>query len=112
MIMIVGFDGSGSQAGDAGEAAVYFESFFRKERLISLPPLGLRSAIQSALRAESPGLKSHYYEVAHELLLKSGYIVPLGQLKLEQYYPATISNIIWGDQIGGYPEYEFMRQQG
>jgi hypothetical protein len=112
MMMIVGFDGSGSQAGDAGEAAVYFESFFRKERLVALPPLGLKSAILSALHAENPESKSHFYGVAHELLLRSGYIVPLGQLKLEQYYPATISNIIWGDQIGGYPEYELMRQQG
>jgi hypothetical protein len=112
MLAIVGFDGSGSQAGDSGEAAVYFESFFRNERIIPVPVQGLKSAIKKALHADNFLKKSHYYEVAHELLLRSGYIVPLGQLKLEQYYPSTISNIIWGDQIGGYPEYALMRRDG
>lgn len=109
MISLVGFDSSGSISASTGEAAVYFESFFRPERLIreELKVVGtkVRSALETGARS---ALKSQLYREAHRALLESHYVVPIGQLQSKQYYPNYLDNIVWEDQIGGYPRIDLM----
>lgn len=48
---------------------------------------------------------------AHLELLRSGYVIPLGQLVAEQKYPANIKNIVFADRIHGFPAIQEMELQ-
>jgi ABC-type transport system substrate-binding protein len=107
-LAVIGFDSSGSQDSDSGEASIFFESFIRDERLVSSVPKGLTRAVEKAAQASARADKIEFYRQAHKILLDSGYVLPVGQLKASQYYPKRFSNIQWADRISGFPAIEKM----
>ena len=111
---VIGFDSSSSTGANARDAAAFFENFTRpnrSQRLISQPVEGLEERVRFALGEAQPEVKDSEYRKAHRILLESGYVIPLGQLETEQYYPKYIGNISWSDTISGYPRIDLMQFQ-
>ena len=108
-LAVIGFDSSGSQESTLGESSIYFESFIRDQRLIAEPPKGLHEAIMNAAKANLRTEKIELYRKAHKILLDSGYVLPLGQLKSKQYYPKSLTQIQWADRISGFPQLDRAR---
>ncbi len=108
-VAVIGFDSSGSMNADANESSLFFESFIRKERLISKTIKGLSDLVDRAAQSKSKLEKDQLYRSAHEILLKSGYVIPLGQLDTTQYYPPDIENVVWADRVSGFPKIHEMR---
>ena len=52
-----------------------------------------------------------HIEAAHRALLKSGFIIPLGQLMSKQLYPPRIKNIHLADRIHGFPDIHVMEME-
>jgi len=102
-VAVIGFDSSGSKNSISGETSIFFESFIRERRLISDIPKGLPDNVAEAAASSNSTKKAKLYREAHRILLRSGYIYPLGQLISVQYYPENIENIVWGDRISGFP---------
>ena len=108
---VIGFDSSTSDSSAYAEAATFFETFIRDaraERLISQAVPGLAVLVRTAAQSNDPAAKTDTYRKAHQLLLDSGYVVPLGQLDLDQFYPKTIQHIVWSDRISGFPDISLM----
>ncbi len=108
---VIGFDSSTSDSSAYAETATFFESFIREqrsERLITQPVVGLANLVKTAAQATDPSTKSEIYRKAHQLLLDSGYVIPLGQLDTAQHYPKWVRNISWSDQISGFPNIALM----
>lgn len=108
---VIGFDSSTSDSSAYAEAATFFESFIRQsrsERLITQPVSGLNDLVKIAAQAHDLTVKTAAYRKAHQLLLDSGYVVPLGQLDTSQYYPKVIRHIMWSDRISGFPDISLM----
>lgn len=111
---VIGFDSSTSLASSYAEASTFFESFFRTERaerIISQPVPGLEQIIVSAIQASSLITKERLYLDGHKILLKSGYVIPLGQLEDDHYYPIGVKSIVWSDPISGFPRLDLMEVQ-
>jgi ABC-type transport system substrate-binding protein len=109
---VIGFDSSSSLSSTSREASAFFENFMRhnrSERLITQPIQGLEESVRLALDEAQPELKDVLYRDAHRILLDSGYVIPLGQLETDQYYPKYITNISWSDPISGYPRIDLMQ---
>jgi ABC-type transport system substrate-binding protein len=108
---VIGFDSSTSNSSAYAEAATFFESFIREhrsERLISQPVHGLAKLVKAAAQATDPSTKAELYRKAHQLLLDSGYVIPLGQFDTAQHYPRWVRNVSWSDQISGFPNIALM----
>ena len=106
-VAVVGFDSSTSDSSAYAEASTFFESFIRTaraERLITNPIEELAKIVRSAARTSDSSLKSETYRKGHQVLLDSGYVVPLGQLDMDQFYPKSIRHIVWSDRISGFPD--------
>jgi MarR-like DNA-binding transcriptional regulator SgrR of sgrS sRNA len=111
---VIGFDSSTSNSSAYAEAATFFESFMREarsERVISKPIPGLAELVRKAAQTSDAQIKSETYRKAHQLLLDSGYVIPLGQLDAEQFYPKTIRNIVWSDRISGFPDISLLEAE-
>ncbi len=108
-VILVGFDTSGSASDQTPESSVFFEAFYRSNRLINAPVVGLEASVRAAAIEPNRRAKDQKYSRAHQLLLESGYIVPLGQLQSSQYYPSNVSRIVWADRVSGYPRIDLMK---
>ena len=108
--VILGFDSSGSLGTNSRESSVFFESFIRDIRVISTPPEGLATLVVRASMAGNESEKSKFYREAHQLLLESGYVIPLGQAQNVQHYPVDIENIEWADRLSGFPRIYKMKR--
>lgn len=107
-ITLIGFDSSGSMNPIFEESSVFFESFTREKRLITEEIPGLKEMIDKAVKESDRNKKNKLYTKAHEILLKSNYIVPMGQTADVQYYPQNITNIKWVERISGIPQINLM----
>jgi hypothetical protein len=106
-VAVVGFDSSTSDSSAYAEASTFFESFIRTaraERLVSDPIPELAEIVRSAAQTTDSSLKSETYRKGHQVLLDSGYVIPLGQLDMDQLYPKSIKHIVWSDRISGFPD--------
>lgn len=107
MMAVIGFDSSTSDSSAYAEAATFFESFIRTERgerLISKPIPELAELVRTAAQTSDSSLKAETYRKGHQVLLDSGYVIPLGQLDMGQLYPKSIRHIVWSDRISGFPD--------
>lgn len=112
-IALIGFDNSGTQASSDFDSTGFFEVFIkneREQRFIDKPLENVKSIIEIANSYDiSDAKKNNLITKAHEELLNSGYIAPLGQYISKQYYEKWISNIIWNERISGYPRVQDMK---
>ncbi|MCB0362527.1 MAG: hypothetical protein KDD35_07390, partial [Bdellovibrionales bacterium] len=77
-IVMVGLDSSGSISSNSHESSIFFEAFVRNKRMIKTPPPGLLNTVRKASLATQINEKKYLYSKAHEILLQSGYVIPIG----------------------------------
>ena len=111
MIALVGIDSSGSSAGAFGESAVFFESFIRSDHsaIIGERIPDLEAKVRLAVAETSSEKKDQLYRDAQQLVLRSGFCIPLGQLVSTHVYPKTIKNVVWSDVGGELPRIDQLR---
>ena len=86
-----------------------FNAFYQAPKLIPYTIPSLENKIDMALNEQGQGGQEKLFRQAHELLMKSGYLIPLGQSVSVQYYPPWISNIEWFDKGQGFPQVNSMQ---
>lgn len=105
MVALVGLDSSGSSSAAFGEAATYLEPFLNRTNtsIVNFEIEGLRELIRSAASETSSERKMLLYSKAHDLVMATGVVVPLGQLVTDHYFPNWISNLVWADPTSEFP---------
>ena len=95
---------------DALEAkADQFFNGFNSDKNFSFAPIpDLAENLRKAALTTDPIMVTKFVENAHRALLKSGYVIPLGQLVVTQRYPSFITNIQMGDRVNGFPKVSLM----
>jgi MarR-like DNA-binding transcriptional regulator SgrR of sgrS sRNA len=63
----------------------------------------LEKALRGAGNSRSGFEAETRYRRAHELVMKSGYIIPLGQVEATFFYPKVIKSVNLVDPINGFP---------
>ncbi|MBI4667646.1 MAG: hypothetical protein HY747_00425 [Elusimicrobia bacterium] len=102
LITLVGAD---TRSADVEE---FFSVFIEKKNLCFELIGGLKKLLQDASRTESSDKRRELLARAHRLLLESGYVIPLGQLVVTQYYPKEIQGISIRDRVHGFPRIDLM----
>lgn len=107
---LIGFDTSADEAVRKAEVMKYFQSFInepRNKRLVSNVNKKLSSLFNKSFNASILTDLQAHVRSAHEELLTSGQIVPLGELDIVYEYPTKLENIVWlgnSSGINGYPD--------
>ena len=97
-IAVIGLEASGKGVEE------FFKYLLNKPKMIigSIPELFkvFNKAKLSSLRVE----RKRLFSDAHEIVLKEGYFIPLGQYVSTLYYPKWVTNIRWIDKGQGFPQ--------
>ncbi len=110
-IGLLGFDSTGSGYSNSKNPFVFFESFIENEKIISKRLMNIKNLIQQTDSTYNLEKQEILFTQAHQQLLKSAYLIPLGQMQSVQYYPQKIKRVIWGDQMSGLPLIQHFRIQ-
>jgi hypothetical protein len=86
-----------------GDVNGLLKYFYSDSLIIDHPIEELKILCHKAINTSDENKKREYFEKAHQLLLKSGYVIPLGRPKGELYYPNYIKNIHVVDEMLGFP---------
>ncbi len=86
----------------------FFEFFISNPSVVSEKLYKLEELVKLASKASSLEEKQNYFKKAHEELLDSGYILPLGQVEAIQFYHKNIKNIYFTDKSLGFPQINLM----
>lgn len=108
-ISIIGFDSSSSNIPFVSEASLYFESFCRENRILTKPLPGLRENLLKTGEVLQKAERFLLYKTAHQLILRSGFIVPLGESISSKMYPAHLKTFVIADPLSGYPQIQSIR---
>ena len=98
---VVGLDSPAAQTAEFGDPAEYMESFYAENRFIPQPFRPLEEAVKRADMAQNEEERGELYSQAHEILLRSGHIVPLGLLPPYLYYRGNIHSFDVADRVIG-----------
>lgn len=108
-IAAMGFDSSGTNLAYAAEPIVFFESFYKDNRLITKSLAKLKEILSEVSLNKPLEIKKKSFEEAHKYLLYSGHVVPLGQLNNFQYFDKNLKNFVFYKPISGFPRIDLLR---
>ena len=111
MLYTIGMDTANSQVEPLDEAAIFFEAFYGARRCIEENLDDVEALTRAALREPDSSKKQAFYREAHRALLRSGYVVPLGQHPSSLSYPRGIRHVEFADPYIGYPRIELTRRR-
>ncbi len=101
-VSVIGFDSSSSNIATSSEASIYFESFFRENRLLSDPITGLESEVSKISDVFSKEQRALVFKKAHQITLDSRYVIPLGESTVKRIFPERLVEVVTADPISGY----------
>jgi hypothetical protein len=81
----------------------FFSFLMGQKKIVNSDISGLRSFVALGSQASADESKDAFFRKAHEAVLSSGYIIPLGQIEAVLYYPPEVIGIDVIDQINGFP---------
>jgi hypothetical protein len=93
---------------DEPTAQAFLMNFVGERNFLYEEIPGLRQEIEQATQSTGEDRDAHFRK-AHRLLLETGYIVPLGELISEQYYPSNLEGIEQVNAVHGFPQIDRMR---
>jgi hypothetical protein len=102
-IAVVGFSSEGSRDSWNVDSTPFFDSFKRKNGVISGRLQEFTSVIDNAARAGTLAEKTKLLRLGHDQLLKSWFVLPIGEVQKKFYYKRNIRNIVWGDKVSAIP---------
>ncbi len=110
-VFLAGVDALSAHAGRFSEPAIFFDVFvdavrFTHERLWATGKIANTAA--GSITRES---KQYYYLQAHQSLLQTGYVIPLGELPPTVFYPQCIKEVIFANPVTSYPKIDRVRKQ-
>ena len=80
-----------------------FRFFFASKRIINEKLSDVEKLTSLAINSTNKIDKNKYLTQAHDKLLKSGYVVPIGQPQGELYYSKRITEVQISDWMLGFP---------
>ena len=102
LITLMGSDAMNSRVEE------FFNGFVRPHSFLMEPLAGVERNLSRASENVDKIAIGEFVEAAHRELLKSGYVIPLGQLVTSQFYPRDIKNIRFVDRVHGFPSIQLM----
>lgn len=102
-ITAISFNSSGSKDAWNSDSSVFFEPFVRRPGFFIFPVPELSFMVKKAATEDEVSVKTTFLKKAHRLLLDSGFVYPLGEVKKNFFYPKTFRTIPWADRVSGIP---------
>jgi hypothetical protein len=87
----------------------FFTQLYGNNRVNNLELTDIKNFISSAALAESPSQIDRLFQKAHQAVIESGFIYPIGQVVATHYYPKRISNIKVLDNSLDFPNISQLR---
>ena len=109
MVYAVGMDTANSQTGIFDEASVFFEPFTSDARCIDERLDAVETLVAKGRETRSYSDKAKIYAAAHNALVDSHYVVPLGQMLPALYYSKRVKHVEFADPLIGYPRIDKMK---
>jgi len=96
-IAVVAADATGDQVQD------FFEPFKKEKHAVFDPIPEIEILLKDLPGIVNKEQKSELLSTINDGLLKSYYVIPMGQAKVESYFPTNINQIIWQERSTAYP---------